>query len=33
VGRRGKLDLVLGERKRLKPGGPEERMEIGNLRR
>ena len=32
-GIRGKADLVLGEGKRLKPWGPTERMESGNLGR
>jgi hypothetical protein len=30
---RGKTDLVLGEKKGLKPQGPEERMETGKLRK
>jgi hypothetical protein len=31
--RRGEHDQVLGEGKGLKPRGPAERMEIGNIRR
>jgi hypothetical protein len=33
VGERGEPDLVLGEGKGLKPWGPAERMETGNLGR
>jgi hypothetical protein len=33
MGERMEPDLLLGERKGLKPRGPAERMETGNLRR